>query len=306
MKPTLRRLVIALAPVVTIVIATAAIASATTYPVNWDAPSAAVTGLASNVPPPGANATTVHCTPSSAHPYPVVLVHGVYANQNVTWQAMAPTLANTGYCVYTVTYGQTALSGNFGGLDDVNTSAGELASFVNQVLTSTGASKVDIVAHSEGANISRNYIKNNGGQSQVHTLVSIGGVNMGPPTANGLLTYLTAIPGFPFLWGVTCPACATLTSDQNYFNNLNNPATFPGINYYAIVSNSDEVVTPTSLGSLPAASNVVNLTAQDYCPNDHVGHLGEPYDQWIVAVVQSSLDPTRPGPTSCDTRSYGL
>jgi hypothetical protein len=288
------------------VTATASPSSATSYNVNWDALSAATSGLLSNVPPQGARTSTDTCTPPSAHPYPVVLVHGVYANQNVTWQAVAPMLATEGYCVYTITYGQTGISGNFGGLDNLNTSASELSTFVNQVLSSTGAAKVDIVAHSEGANISRLYIKNDGGQSKVHSYVSIGGVNMGPPTANGLLTYLTVIPGFPFLWGVTCPACQTLTSDQNYFNTLNNPATYSGINYYVITSNTDEVVNPVSLQGLPNASNVVNIAVQDYCPNDHVGHLGEPYDKWIEAVVEASLNPGQAGPTSCDTRSFTM
>jgi hypothetical protein len=55
--------------------------------------------------PAGAN--PLFCRPSSAHPDPVVLVHGALANQNIASEALALTLANAGYCVFTFTYGQT-------------------------------------------------------------------------------------------------------------------------------------------------------------------------------------------------------
>ena len=55
---------------------------------------------------------------AAAHPQPVVLLHGVFQNQNMAWQALAPTLANDGYCVYTMTYGQTLYSGNLGAIGD--------------------------------------------------------------------------------------------------------------------------------------------------------------------------------------------
>src|SRR5690348_14625780 len=47
--------------------------------------------------PPGVN---VPCTLSTAHPYPVVLVHGLNGNQYNGFANIGPTLANLGYCVY--------------------------------------------------------------------------------------------------------------------------------------------------------------------------------------------------------------
>src|SRR5271169_1877554 len=49
--------------------------------------------------PPGANNWS--CKPSSAHPHPVVLVHGTFANQHDNWMALSPLLYNHGYCVFT-------------------------------------------------------------------------------------------------------------------------------------------------------------------------------------------------------------
>src|ERR1700730_11700139 len=48
--------------------------------------------------PPGSDIWS--CRPSAAHPYPVILVHGTLANENFSWQALSPMLANAGYCVY--------------------------------------------------------------------------------------------------------------------------------------------------------------------------------------------------------------
>ncbi|HWH45242.1 MAG TPA: hypothetical protein VNT32_10960 [Thermoleophilaceae bacterium] len=47
------------------------------------------------------------CEPSVAHPLPVVLVHGLGANQSQNWSYISPRLAAEGYCVFSLTYGRT-------------------------------------------------------------------------------------------------------------------------------------------------------------------------------------------------------
>src|ERR1700743_1276091 len=46
--------------------------------------------------PPGANNWS--CKPSAAHPRPVILVHGTFADMSDSWQALSPLLRNDGYC----------------------------------------------------------------------------------------------------------------------------------------------------------------------------------------------------------------
>src|SRR3954470_22336590 len=102
-------------------------------------------------PPPGANDWA--CRPSAAHPRPVVLVHGLFANMTDNWQTMSPLLANNGYCVFALTYGTTSTTSpgdQFGGLTTMEASAAQLRTYVNRVLQATGAKKVDLVGHSEG------------------------------------------------------------------------------------------------------------------------------------------------------------
>src|SRR3954470_446471 len=90
-------------------------------------------------PPPGANDWA--CRPSAAHPRPVVLVHGLFANMTDNWQTMSPLLANNGYCVFALTYGVTPgatfPADQIGGQIPMEQSAAQLATFVDEVLRAT-------------------------------------------------------------------------------------------------------------------------------------------------------------------------
>ncbi len=128
--------------------------SAPDYPVLWSFLPTAVVSATENGPdvaPPGSN---VPCVPSAAHPDPVVLVYGLAADQNDNWQTMAPFLADNGYRVFSLTYGNMASLpcpfDEIRSLADMSTTAHDLATFVDDVLAATHASKVDIVGHSEG------------------------------------------------------------------------------------------------------------------------------------------------------------
>src|SRR5687768_4673768 len=65
---------------------------------------AANASAADDPSPPGAN--DLSCEPSAAHPRPVILVHGLGATMSGNWDYNAPRLADAGYCVFALTYGQ--------------------------------------------------------------------------------------------------------------------------------------------------------------------------------------------------------
>ena len=84
--------------------------------------------------PPGANNWA--CKPSTAHPEPVVLVHGLGATMAANWSFMSPFIAKSGYCVFALdlwarspVLGRTAP----GGVVKMETSALELSAFVARV-----------------------------------------------------------------------------------------------------------------------------------------------------------------------------
>ena len=153
--------------------------------------------------PLGAN---VPCHPSAAHPYPVVLIEGTFASMYNSFGAISPDLVNNGYCVYAFNYGQTIPCTGFYAMGDISASAGQLATEVNNVLASTGASKVDLVGWSQGGMMPRYYINNLGGAAKVNMLVGFAPSNYGTDAGRrcvNLISDLGAL-GWPRLLSVTC------------------------------------------------------------------------------------------------------
>ena len=233
--------------------------------------------------PPGANDWS--CKPSSAHPRPVVLVHGTFADMSDSWQALSPLLKNNGWCVFALNYGSYAGSGAVGiyGTGEIRNSAKELSAFVDKVLAATGASQVDIVGHSQGGMMPRYFIKNLGGASVVDDLVGIAPSNHG--TANPF-----AAPA-----GLACPACRQQATGSDFLRALNSGDESPGpVSYTQLVTRYDEVVIPYTSGYLATDARVTNLTLQDKCPTDTTEHLRIIYDPVALQITMNAL--ARSGP----------
>jgi triacylglycerol esterase/lipase EstA (alpha/beta hydrolase family) len=290
----LRAAAIALAVVVLAV--TASSASAAQLPVVYNG----IYGYAQASPtasPPGANNWS--CKPSAAHPYPVILVHGTFEDMADNWQALSPLLYDNGYCVFAFNYGSYDGSGDVGidATSDIATSAQQLSSFVNQVLTATGASQVDLVGHSQGGMMPRYYLKFLGGASLVNTLVGLAPSNHGT-TLDGIFTLSSYLPGSnAFL--TDCPACQEQDAGSAFLNKLNAGGdTVSGVNYTVIESKYDEVVTPYTSAFL-TGPNVTNILLQNQCSLDHGEHLSMAYDHIADADVLTALDPTDPQHPLC-------
>jgi triacylglycerol lipase len=93
--------------------------------------------------PPGAN--DWGCKPSAAHPYPVVLVHGTFANMLDNWSSMSPALKASGYCVFALNYGGSGGEPLIYATGPIAESARQLDAFVARVRSATGARKVSLV-----------------------------------------------------------------------------------------------------------------------------------------------------------------
>lgn len=270
------------------------------YPVVYSFPVALAAGTANPEGlPPGALAPPTPCVPSDAHPYPVVLVHGTFENRLDNWNALAPLLANNGYCVYALNYGGTP--GNPAkATGDIRTSARQLARFVHRVLAATGVAKVDIVGHSQGGMMPRQYVKFAGGAPYVHALVGLSPSNRGT-TFFGLLTLATRFPSGTALISSGCTACAQQEEHSSFIRHLNASPDPSGIFYTVIQTRYDDVVTPYTNAFLtrPLNGSATNITLQDQCPLDATDHLGISYDQNALTDVLNALDPANQRPMPC-------
>jgi len=274
--------------------------AATQLPVNYDfIAGAAATALAPDTPPPGANNWS--CQLTAAHPYPVILVHGTFANMDDNWQAASPLLANHGYCVYAFNYGGTSASSPVQGIGDIAASASQLASFVDTVLAATGAARVDLVGHSQGGMMPRYYINFLGGAGKVNDFVAFAPSNHGTTLDN--LTNLANLLGVAGeingALGSVCAACVEQEQGSAFLANLNAAPTVASVGYTVIESADDEVVTPYISAFLPAAANVTNITVQKQCVLDASDHLEIAADPIALADMLNALDPATPVHVPC-------
>ncbi|KAB8067963.1 lipase [Aspergillus leporis] len=238
------------------------------------------------------------CKLSEEHPNPVILLHGLGATFYEDLNFLQYWLQSKGYCTYAQTYGAYDGFPLLGGLRPIADSAAEIAAYIRTVVSETGAQKVDLVGHSEGAFQSLYVPKFEGVSGLVDKVVAIA-----PPTHGtdfgGLykLAYLfgnvsrEAVGDVLSTFG--CPACNELGPGGAAVEKLNDgtPIAQQGNDVTVIISKYDEMVTPHTT-SLVQEAGVNNVYVQDFCPLDPVGHIGEAYDLNVWNLVKNALDGT--------------
>jgi triacylglycerol lipase len=275
------------------------------YPVSYDFTRGMLAqGQHPDSPPPGSN--DFSCRPSTAHPQPVVLVHGLFANQTVNWQTISPLLANHGYCVFSLTYG-TKDNVQFpgyqpGGVTTMEESAAQLAAFVDEVRAATGASKVDIVGHSEGSLMPDYYVKFLGGAAKVKRYVGITTIWHGTnPAGLDSLNQIGTAYGFPGdqLTAGYCDSCPEFLASSSFIAKLRDGgvAVRP-VTYTNIVTRNDELVVPYTSG-IDQAPNMTNFVVQSQCPLDQAEHAAMAADPVVAQDMLNALDPKHPAPVPC-------
>lgn len=252
---------------------------------------------ASAVAPPTSGLNDWSCRPSAAHPEPVVLLHGLGSNAQQNWSFHGPAIAAAGYCVFSVTYGVTDRSLGAGGFAPIQQSAEQIGAFVDRVLAETGAARVDLVGHSEGAFQSLYVPKVAGYGAKIDDVVALAPPTHGT-TVSGLVT-LGQLLGNQALVsaltdGVGCFACTDLVQGGPAVARLNDgPVAVPGVTYTVVASRTDFLVTPTSTAFV-REPGVTNYYIQDKCPLDPVGHIGIAADSGVTSMILHGLDPSAP------------
>jgi pimeloyl-ACP methyl ester carboxylesterase len=230
---------------------------------------------------------------SSPH-NPVVTLHGLGATYYEDINYLGDWLKTEGFCVYRATYGAYPDFPLVGGFLAINESAVEIADFIRNVTASTGASKVDLVGHSEGAFQSLYVPKfEEGIAGLVQRIVAIAPPTHGTNFANLItLAQDLGIDGLvqDVLDVFGCDACNDLTAGGAAIEQLNDgtPIAQPGNDVTVIISRDDELVTPVTTAVVDE-TGVRNEYVQDYCPLDPVGHIGEAYDLNVWNLVKNAL-----------------
>ena len=226
------------------------------------------------VPPPGANDFACR---STAHPVPVILVHGTFGDMTVSWNMFSPALKAQGYCVF-------ALDLVNRGMAPMDQSADKLAAFIDEVRAKTGAAKVSLVGHSQGGMLPRYVAKFRGKLDVIDDVVGLA------PSSHG-----TTNPLAPPLGGLGCPACAEQAAGSPFMQKLNAPPEAPPpISYTVLSTKYDEVVTPYTSAFLAGDRNTANILLQDACPAEVIDHHEIPNSGLALRWTLQALG--RPGP----------
>lgn len=191
---------------------------------------------------------------------PILFVHG-YARNSDDWNTMIARFKAAGWTdaeLYTVNYG--VLQSNTSIADDIKLK-------VDNILATTSAAKVDIIAHSMGSLSTRYYIRNLGGDTKVDAWVSLGGPNHGTTTANDC--------GFP--------PCLDMRPGSAFLTALNAGDETPGtVRYATWWSPVDQTILPNNSVLLAGAAN--NQTAA-------IGHLSLITDLTVFNQVRAFVAP---------------
>lgn len=203
---------------------------------------------------------------------PVIIVAGTLQRASV-YEPLAARLRANGHQVYI--YELPNL-----GRGDIANSATGLAAFADDVRATTGTDRVDLVGHSQGGLVARQYVKFNGGADHVRNLVGLGTPNRGTLTAlipsalgvgeDGAVAFDQMVPGSDFL--------RALNEGDD---------TIGDVRYTSFYTNQDLVVVPVATATLN--DGATNVRIQDQLPDNRVGHQGLPFDPAVQNGIEDAL-----------------
>ncbi|MFD3455370.1 esterase/lipase family protein [Streptomyces sp. NPDC058691] len=173
-------------------------------------------------------------TANAATHTPVVFVHG-YTGSASNWDYAEAAFVSAGYSrgelfAYEYNWSQSN-----------KTSAAGLASYVRQVLSRTGATKVDIVNHSMGGLVTQWYLTQLGGTSSVRRVASVAGANHGTTYASACVIYTS---------------CVEMLPGSSFVRTISSGDETPGSTVYATwYSPCDGIIIPYTSTPLSGATN---------------------------------------------------
>ncbi|MDQ6659068.1 MAG: lipase family protein, partial [Actinomycetota bacterium] len=176
-----------------------------------------------------------------------------------------------------------------GGIGDIDASARQASRFIDQVRSTTGAPKIDVVAFSQGALVLRDALQGPLDPATVRVAVLLA------PNYHGTSVNLAGrVPS------AICPACSQQVKGSVLLRRLNAGGELSGsIRYATLSTRQDSWVLPIA-DQAPSgpADRVRSQLLQDTCPSAAVGHIdlpaATPALNWALAALDTDgRPPTR-------------
>lgn len=191
---------------------------------------------------------------------PIILIHGVVDNRSV-FTMIKRGLRRRGFGrIITVNYSPLT--------DDVRVVAERLETLVEKLCVETGYERVHVIGHSMGGLVARYFVQRMGGDSRVHTLVTLGTPHQG--TAPAKL--------------VPHPVARQMRPDSDILTELAAPSPGCRTRFVAVWSDLDQMIIPKE----NARIEHTDLNARNvFVPS--VGHNSLPVDGRVVHEVCTTL-----------------
>lgn len=219
---------------------------------------------------------------AAAPPDPVIIVAGTFSPAFAN-EPLAARMRAEGYRVWIF-----ELPGL--GTGDIRASARALDAFADGVRAQTGAARVDLVGHSQGGLVGRAYVKYEGGDAEVDSLISLGTPHYGTSLAN-----IARFFSLGTCIGVT--SCHQMATGSSFLADLNaGDDTVGPVRYTNLYTAYDEVVFPVANATMQ--DGATNVRIQSQCWLRVVGHLGLITDGTVYSGVSDALA-GRPVTLSC-------
>jgi triacylglycerol lipase len=191
---------------------------------------------------------------------PIILIHGVVDNRSV-FTMIKRGLRRRGFGrIITLNYSPLT--------DDVRVVAGRLEALVEALCIETGYERVHVIGHSMGGLVARYFVQRMGGDSRVHTLVTLGTPHQGTAPAKY----------------VPHPVARQMRPGSDILAELAAPSPGCRTRFVAIWSDLDQLIIPKSNARIDHA----DLNARNvFVPC--VGHNSLPVDGRVVHEVCTTL-----------------
>ncbi|MFA7267183.1 MAG: alpha/beta fold hydrolase, partial [Candidatus Nanopelagicales bacterium] len=191
---------------------------------------------------------------------PIIMVHGVIDNHSI-FTVLRRSLSRRGF--------GRVISLNYSPLtDDIRRVSRRLAMLVESVCRETGYERVHIVGHSMGGVVARHYVQCMGGDSRVHTLVTLG-------SPHGGSAYAKVLPH---------SLARQLRPESEFVQELDQPAPGCRTRMIAIWSDLDQVIVPQRNARIVHPDlNSRNVFIRG------VGHMSLPVDGRAVHEICTAL-----------------